>query len=84
MTPQLRCHRCGETIGVYEPVVRVTGGLAVVTSLAREPGLELAADGCYHRACTPLEARDLRADGDGERRPGVSVAESVAARRRRG
>jgi hypothetical protein len=45
------CHRCGEQIGVYEPLVVVTRAGARTTSRAAEPGLEASAGTYYHRDC---------------------------------
>ncbi len=51
MTEPLRCHDCGEVIGVYEPLITLVDGRARETSLAveSEPGGPGA--NCYHRAC---------------------------------
>jgi hypothetical protein len=81
MKSQLRCHGCGETIGVYEPVVRLTRGLAVLSSLAREPGLVSTADPCYHRRCTTLDVDDLGAEESGAELD-TAAAEQAAALRR--
>jgi hypothetical protein len=44
------CRRCGDTIGVYEPLALVHEGRARITSRAVEPGLPPA--GIYfHRDC---------------------------------
>lgn len=47
---RLRCKRCDQVIGVYEPIVVVTDGRAQTTSIAADgrpgdPGER------YHRAC---------------------------------
>jgi hypothetical protein len=45
------CRRCGETIGVYEPLA-AAGELGVrITSRAAEPDSIGPAEICYHRAC---------------------------------
>jgi hypothetical protein len=45
-----RCDRCGDLIGMYEPVVVIAGGAARDTSLAREGAL--VAGAVYrHHAC---------------------------------
>jgi hypothetical protein len=46
------CDRCGELIGVYEPLITLDKGRAHETSRAAEPppgGRQASA--CYHRAC---------------------------------
>jgi hypothetical protein len=45
------CHRCGEVIGVYEPLVLVEGAHARTTSRAAEPDLRRGSNECYHRDC---------------------------------
>lgn len=46
-----RCARCGDVIGVYEPLVLVRGESIRVTSRAAEPGV-LGDDGVgYHAGC---------------------------------
>lgn len=47
----LRCRRCGDVIGVYEPLIRVTEGRLLESSRAVAP--ELSDDDAehYHRAC---------------------------------
>lgn len=52
----LRCKRCGEVIGVYEPMVVYAKGLARTTSRAAEPDLEAVAAAHYHRDCYATEA----------------------------
>jgi hypothetical protein len=58
-TGTLRCGRCGDVIGVYEPLVHVIDNIAHKTSRAADPQLA-AGDprACYHLACSDL------ADGD--------------------
>jgi len=47
-----RCARCGDVIGVYEPVVVVEdGGAPHRSSYAAEPELARAHGKRYHRAC---------------------------------
>jgi hypothetical protein len=46
-----RCCRCGEVIGVYEPLVAVVDGRARETSRALEPDTAGRVGDCYHRAC---------------------------------
>jgi hypothetical protein len=54
MTRKMTCDRCGEVIGVYEPIVTIVAGEAHETSRAAEhpalamPGLR------YHRDCYGL------------------------------
>jgi hypothetical protein len=51
MSGQPRCHRCGETVGVYEPMVALVEDVACVSSRAAQPQLSDIATRCYHRAC---------------------------------
>jgi hypothetical protein len=52
----LYCQRCGEVIGVYEPLVVANSSQARITSRAAEPALP--ADGSYcHHSC--LSAADV-------------------------
>lgn len=46
-----RCERCGEVIGVYEPLVVCAAGLARTTSRAAEPDLGATGATHYHRSC---------------------------------
>jgi hypothetical protein len=47
-----RCENCGETVGVYEPLVHVLYGLPRETSRAAEPHLSHNLEGSYyHVAC---------------------------------
>lgn len=48
---RLRCARCGDVIGIYEPLIVVSGDRVRETSLAAEPELPLAGAEHYHRAC---------------------------------
>lgn len=45
------CEVCGETIGVYEPLVVYTGAGARTTSRAAEPELKATGSFAYHRGC---------------------------------
>ena len=46
-------------IGVYEPLVLLTEGLAHRTSRAEDPQLgAVAADACFHVACYALKTAD--------------------------
>lgn len=47
----LLCHHCGEVIGVYEPLVRVSGGHVRESSRALEPGASARDGERYHSAC---------------------------------
>ena len=51
LPPAPRCRRCGEAIGVYEPVVHVGDSLVRRTSRAAEPELCRGPGSCYHEAC---------------------------------
>ena len=56
----LLCARCGQVIGVYEPLVHVIDGVAHKTSRAAEPQLAQGrADAFYHLACRDLGGADL-------------------------
>lgn len=46
-----RCRRCGDVIGVYEPLVICTQRDARMTSRAAEPDMKATGDPHYHRAC---------------------------------
>jgi hypothetical protein len=48
---EFRCRRCGDLIGVYEPLVVCSKDGAHTTSRAAEPGLEATGATHYHRAC---------------------------------
>ena len=50
----LRCAKCEEIIGVYEPLVHVFGGIAHRTSRAAEPEI-VHARPVYHAACWDLD-----------------------------
>ena len=47
----LRCARCGDVIGAYEPMVVVDGDHARQTSAAADPGAVADAAERYHDAC---------------------------------
>ena len=49
---KLRCARCGDVIGVYEPAVIVVDGVAHAASLATAPDKLLDGAHVYHRACS--------------------------------
>ena len=53
MSDPVRCHHCGDVIGVYEPLVTLADGHPRETSRALELVTpEHHVDGaCYHRAC---------------------------------
>ena len=50
MEEQLRCRRCRDVIGVYEPMVVLAEGEARETSVLNE-ALEGPLGDCYHRRC---------------------------------
>jgi hypothetical protein len=55
-----RCRRCGEVIGVYEPLIHVVGGLSHRTSRAACPRLSAnASEALYHAACYEGAGSDL-------------------------
>jgi hypothetical protein len=47
----LRCDHCGDVIGVYEPLIVVSGDLARESSVAAEPALALGGGVNRHVAC---------------------------------
>jgi hypothetical protein len=51
MDQALRCQRCGDVIGTYEPMIVLSDGAMHETSRAASP--KLAGEGAehYHRAC---------------------------------
>lgn len=49
MSDRLRCRRCGDVIGVYEPLIVFVEGQPRETSRLAEP--QAGALECYHRAC---------------------------------
>jgi len=52
-----RCQRCGDVLGVYEPLILITEGLPCATSRAAEPHLFPTTDPGYHKACYELDGR---------------------------
>jgi hypothetical protein len=50
----LRCVKCGEIIGVYEPLVHTAGGVAHRTSRAATPEI-IHVRPVYHAACWDLD-----------------------------
>ncbi len=51
MGKNMRCERCGDVIGVYEPLVQVSDGQARLTSAAAEPQIGDEPGERFHRAC---------------------------------
>jgi predicted ATPase len=51
MERTLRCRRCDDVIGAYEPMVVVRDGRARTTSRAAARQSLDDADECYHEAC---------------------------------
>jgi hypothetical protein len=47
----LECRRCGEVIGVYEPMVVLSEGDQGVTSVAALQSEPSAAEACFHLDC---------------------------------
>ena len=45
------CVHCRQTIGVYEPLIRVREGYPRESSRAAEPDALCVAEPCYHRDC---------------------------------
>lgn len=58
-----RCSRCGDVIGVYEPLVIVEGGGPRESSLAAEPALADASAKLYHQGCHAASAEQLERTG---------------------
>jgi hypothetical protein len=54
-----RCARCGEVIGVYEPLIVVEGARPRHSSLAAEPALAGAPGELYHQGCHVVLAEQL-------------------------
>jgi hypothetical protein len=55
---RLHCGRCGEVIGIYEPLVVLEDGAARQTSYAAEPGLIEMGEAVFHRACHEQLAKE--------------------------
>ena len=51
MHEPMRCAHCGDVIGVYEPLVLLTGGEPRTTSAAAEPQIGDEPGVLFHRAC---------------------------------
>ncbi len=51
MDRTMRCHHCGDVIGVYEPMIVLTDGRARGTSRAAEQDDAVPFGECYHHAC---------------------------------
>jgi hypothetical protein len=61
VSPQITCSYCGETIGVYEPVVVITSGRVAHSSRAvSEVSPESVA---FHEDCYPTRSEALKAVG---------------------
>jgi hypothetical protein len=48
---RLRCNRCGDVIGTYEPMVVLADGQARETAKAAEQDIARSVGECYHHAC---------------------------------
>ena len=72
----MRCGRCGEVIGIYEPLVLAHEGLVRTTSVAGEPQIAAELGERFHRACYVENQARSTAD------TGVTRAAGVAAPRR--
>lgn len=48
------CERCGDVIGVYDPLVHVAGETARRTSRAAEPDIAAVGGRIYHDVCYQL------------------------------
>lgn len=53
MTLKPTCERCGDVIGVYEPMIVVVNGEVSESSRALDPSLIDASAERYHRYCYP-------------------------------
>jgi hypothetical protein len=64
-TPEeLRCHRCSDVIGVYEPMVVLRNGIPVRTSRAAAAIERAPGELCFHVDCfTSLHADENLAAG---------------------
>jgi hypothetical protein len=51
MDQPMRCRRCGDVIGYYEPVVLITQERAHLTSAAAEPQIAKRHELLFHQAC---------------------------------
>lgn len=51
MEQAMRCGRCGDAIGVYEPLVLVKDGEVRITSVAAEAHIGEEPGERFHRAC---------------------------------
>lgn len=51
MTETLRCHQCGDVIGVYEPLIALIDGQAHETSRVGVRDGAALVEECYHRDC---------------------------------
>ena len=49
---RMRCHHCGDVIGIYEPLVLLSESDRRETSLAAEPDLAVGVSPVFHRACS--------------------------------
>ncbi|MHB8234456.1 MAG: hypothetical protein ACYDHT_07370 [Solirubrobacteraceae bacterium] len=47
----MKCARCGDVIGVYEPLVLLSAGDARTTSAAAEPQVGEESGEHFHRSC---------------------------------
>jgi hypothetical protein len=61
---RLRCARCGDVIGVYEPLVVIAPHGPRQASCAAEPELVRAREEVFHRAC---HAPGMSAENSGAR-----------------
>jgi hypothetical protein len=57
----LRCHRCRDPIGAYEPVVVLREGAPVRTSRTALDSEALAGEPCFHAECFACSERDAEA-----------------------
>jgi hypothetical protein len=74
-----RCLRCGEPIGVYEPLVVVVEGTARTTSRAAEPAIAAGPGEHYHLVCHARRHGRRAAEAEEGARGGDDAA--VAMRR---
>jgi hypothetical protein len=57
----LRCHHCGDVIGVYEPLIALVAGEPRRTVREAVLGGEVKAAECFHATCFTTTAGDSQA-----------------------
>lgn len=77
-----RCARCGDVIGVYEPLVHVREALVRRTSRAAEPQIVSASGAVYHEDCYKRERVSHRLRRPRSRSSALSPAARLRTRSR--